>query len=48
MALRLILCTMAQESNVVVSSELLDKSKREFLSVILDGSAALVDGAIQE
>src|SRR3990167_9569546 len=47
-ALALILGAMAQERDVADSGEPLDEAKREFLAVILDGAASLIDRPVQE
>src|SRR3989338_6638191 len=47
-ALALILGAMAQERDVADSGEPLDEAKREFLAVILDGTASLIDRPVQE
>lgn len=48
MAMRLILCAMAHESDRAFSSEPFKQAEREFLPMILDRAATLVDWAIQK
>ena len=47
MTLCLIFGAVAQERHATRGSELLEEAQRELLTVVLDGSAALVDRAIK-
>src|ERR1700693_5174792 len=48
MTLLLIFCAMAHQGHRASTSELLYQAQREFLSVVLDGSAASVYRAVKE
>ena len=48
MATRLILCAMTHESDCAFSGKSLKQAEREFLAMILDCAATLVDWTIQK